>query len=312
MNSHIRQACGHPRVAETKGQAPQFSNLIEDGKRYDLEQVVNWPLAIDRSAKDGNWLSPVPLDPKKLKIGGVAYENYATLWISERLDDHAQGLTEDQYEQATGELFRQFDVRTKHSIASMDRLHEFAASDANRVRIDHEMARRVMQLRAGVAQPSAAVGMLAAVPSIGGLEFIKTTCPCCFEQYDRARGIMRASIPHLRNSGNLRGIKVEAIENGRPYRFGVENKHNSIIAKELLGRLMLGNVAMEVVARDTYIVGEEGSFKDSVETRPLHGGMEATPLDTSAYVRVPEKWFETQDLALPTGYGRSSVPSQSL
>lgn len=310
MNSRIRQTCGHPRITEAKLPAPQFSDLIEDGRRYDLREVVNWPLKIERSPSDYNRFSPVPLDPKSLIVGGVAYEQYASLWVQERLEANKDGLTEEQYECAAGELYRQFFVRTEHSAQSMNRLREFA--EDGRMRIDHEMARRVMQLRAAVAQPSAAIRLLAAVPSIGGIEFFKATSPLCFEQFDCARGIARARVKQLGNSGNLHDISVETIESSRPYKVGVENQHNSIITKELLARLALGNVAMEILPRDSYLVGAEGSFKDGIETRTLQGGMEATPLDTSAYVRVPKGWFEKQGLALPSGYGQSSVPSQSL
>jgi hypothetical protein len=154
--------------------------------------------------------------------------------------------------------------------------------------IDKPSAERIMRVRAGVGSAEEPALLIAAEPTIGGLEGMKATRPF---MKDELRYLDLMFLRDLRQASMQEGTSVRNLKifNNSPYRVSVINEDNIIVMKRIQASMDVGRRSLEVISRESYIglPGTEVLRNVKPDLRKIGNAVvNLLPIDITKYYRI--------------------------
>lgn len=191
---------------------PRF---FDEGKApATVKAVVETPLVLDGRPFDYYTYSPTPFDPLLLRDStGPLYDEAALRYMDERrvrlapdimspeegvawYEAHHEWLPNPTWLSVLHEMRVQHELKVRRNDRAVRMLRNIEQE------ITPEHAEELMQVRAGIASLSTILQTLVRYPEIGGLEWLKATCPLD-PQTARAARIAGMGAMHLMDDPNI-------------------------------------------------------------------------------------------------------------
>lgn len=272
---------------------PEYSTQVP------IDEVLFQNLSIPHQPFEYNSSSPTPGDPYALRIGrvagalepdspfGIGYKSAGQLFMEGMLEANAATVElDDKYlEPIAAEITAQHDHRVESNDLAMQ---TFKASFSEVNVIDKPSAELIMRVRAGVGTVDEPARLIAARPTIGGLEAMKATRPFMKDEL-RFADVMFLRDLRLASMQEKTPIRNLQIFNNSPYRVSVINESNIIVMKRLQASMDVGRQSLEVISRESYIGVPENEPLQNVNADLRKIGkavVNLLPIDITKYYRI--------------------------
>lgn len=271
----------------------------EYSKQVPAHEVLTQNLSIPHQPFEYNPSSPTPGDPYALRIGraagaleldspfGIGYKSAGQFFMEGMLATNAAAIEiDDKYlEPIADEITAQHDHRVESNDITMQ---AFKSTLSHVDSIDKSSAELIMRVRAGVGSVDEPARLIAAQPTIGGLEAMKATRPFMKDEL-RYADVMFLRDLRLASMQENTPIRNLQIFNDSPYRVSVINENNIIVMKRLQASMNVGRRSLEVVSRESYIGVPENEVLRNVSPDLRKIGkavVNLLPIDITKYYRI--------------------------